>query len=372
MKVLHLVNTLSAGGAELHLLTLCRHLKRQGIEVVVACLREHVKGSRSLRPDFEQDGIKVVNLAADRRFDPRCIARLMRLLGQERPDLLHTHLPRADFAGAIGHLFNHSIPLVCSVHGIYSTHWSGKWALPLFDSVWSRADAVIAISYTVRDWLVKERRIPSDKVRVVQYGLEPELLACPSADLRKMWGLKESAVIGSLGRLEPGKRYEYLIRAMPGILKKVPNATLLIAGHDPWGYGKALRAMIKKVGSNGGIKLVGFQSDVPSFLHALDVFAFASRSEGFGQVVIEAMAAGKSVVASKIPPFTEIVVDGETGLLVEPENPKTLAEAISRLLMHPEEAQEMGRRGKERVYSRFTAERMSAATLSLYNELVEI
>jgi glycosyltransferase involved in cell wall biosynthesis len=101
----------------------------------------------------------------------------------------------------------------------------------------------------------------------------------------------------------------------------------------------------------------------------LNVFAFASNSEGFGQVIIEAMAGERPVVASRIPPLTEIVVDGATGLLVEPDNPQAFAQALTWLLLHPDKAREMGRRGQERVCSHFLAERMSAETLSLYMQL---
>ena len=118
------------------------------------------------------------------------------------------------------------------------------------------------------------------------------------------------------------------------------------------------------------MRLIGFESDVPAFLHTLDVFALASRSEGFGQVLIEAMAAGKPVVASRIAPLTEIVVDGDTGLLVEPENPKAFAEAIVWLLTHPNVAQQMGRRGQKRVRDHFSAEQMAAETLALYQQVL--
>lgn len=211
--------------------------------------------------------------------------------------------------------------------------------------------------------------MPAGKVTVIYYGIEVEPFIQANFDGRKNLRLEGRVVAGSIGRLEPRKGHENLIRAMPAILQRAPNASLLIAGHDPWGYGKKLQALIEVLGFKGEVRLVGFQSDVPSFLHALDVFAFASRSEGFGQVVIEAMAAGKPVVASKTPPLTEIVVDGETGLLVELDNIQGFADAIARLLTHSEEARRMGKRGQELVRSRFSAERMSAETLSLYQVL---
>ena len=109
---------------------------------------------------------------------------------------------------------------------------------------------------------------------------------------------------------------------------RVPSARLLIAGHDPWGYGATLRRLIDRLGLDEKVRLVGFQTDVVSFLNALDVFAFASNSEGFGQVLVEAMAAGKPVVASRISPLTEIAVDQETGLFVELGNPAMFADAL--------------------------------------------
>ncbi len=367
MKVLHLINTLSAGGAELHLLTLCRHLKRRGVEVVVACLREHVKGSRSLRPDLEREGVRTVSLQAGAACDWRFLARLTRLFRQERPDLLHTHLPRADFAGTILHLLYPSLPWICSVHALYSkAFWSGKWALPLLDLTLQSTHAIIAISGAIRDWLVKERHIRSEKVTVIHYGIEPESFARPVRDLRKTWELDGRGIIGSIGRFEREKGHENLIQAMAVLRTRVPDACLLIAGNDPWGYGERLKSIIDERNVGDRVRLVGFQDDVPSFLHALDVFAFASRSEGFGQVVIEAMAAGRPVVANRIPPMTEIVVDGETGLLVDPNDPDALVDAISWFLAHPDDGKRMGAQGRDRVYRHFSAERMVEATLELY------
>lgn len=370
IKILHLINTLSAGGAELHLLTLCRHLKRHETDIVVACLRECVKGSRSLRLDFEREGVRTVNLHADGRYDGRFLFNWLRLLREEKPDILHTHLPRADFAGAIGHLFYASIPWVCSVHNIYNRFWSGRRTLPLFNVIWRGADAVLAISHAVKDWLVKAKRVPSDKVTVIHYGIEPERFCGPHSSLRTTWRLDERPVIGTIGRLEQRKGHDCLISAMPVVLDRVPNASLLIIGHDPWGYGKSLQTLISGLGLEGQVQIIGFQDDIPSCLEGLDVFAFASRSEGFGQVLIEAMAAGKPVVASRISPLTEIVSDGETGLLVHPDNPQAFADAAVWLLTHPREARQMGRRGQERVYSHFSARRMAEETLSLYKKVM--
>jgi len=96
------------------------------------------------------------------------------------------------------------------------------------------------------------------------------------------------------------------------------------------GYGKTLRQLMKSLHMEENVRLVGFQNDVVSFLHALDAFVFATTSEGFGQVLVEAMAAGRAVVASRVPPLTEIAVNGQSALLVEPGKPAAFAAALSQ------------------------------------------
>ena len=369
MKILHLITTLAGGGAEFHLLTLCRYQKKQGMEVVVACLSEFGKDGRSLRRDFENEGIRVIRLCDGHRFELSSFSRIVRLVETERPNIFHTHLPRADLTGALARFLNPSVAWVCSLHAIYSDDWSGRWSLPLLRFLWNRADAIICISHAVSDWLI-EGGMPADRAKVIYYGIEPDKFSQPRVDLRKEWALNGGAIIGSIGRLEPRKGHDCLIEAMPALCKRLPNALLLIAGHDSWGYGVTLGRRIDELGLKDRVRLIGFQHDVVSFLNTLDVFALATNSEGFGQVVIEAMAAGKPVVTSKIAPLTEIVADGETGLLVESGSPQSFASAIAQLLIDPMERHRMGTRGRERVTKCFTAERMTQETLLLYENLL--
>jgi glycosyltransferase involved in cell wall biosynthesis len=236
---------------------------------------------------------------------------------------------------------------------------------------YQNADAIIAISSAVKGWLDQELGISTNKIKVIHYGIEADQFA-PGLKLDQLGEdqQKDRFVIGTIGRLEPGKGFDCLIDAMRIVCKRVPNASLLIAGHDPWGYSKHLRANITALNLEERVQLVGFKDNVPSFLRTLQVFAFASRSEGFGQVVIEAMAAGVPVVVSRIPPLTEIVKDGETGLLVELDRPERFARAIAWLLMHRKEAEELGRRGQMRVWNQFSAEKMARETFSLYDQRI--
>lgn len=372
MKVLHLINTLSAGGAELHLLTLCRHLRNRGIDLAVACLREEVKGSRSLRPDFENENIRVINLEGSSRYNVSFLGRLITLVKNEKPQIVHSHLPRADIACALMSRVARSPAFLCSVHGIYRDRWFGSWAAPLMRAAYRKADAIIAISGAVKGWLHDDLGICADKVNIIHYGIEPERFAGCNASGWENGQPNRRAVIGSIGRLEPGKNFECLIHAMKSVHTQVPNASLLVAGHDPLGYGRKLEELIAELDLTEHVRLIGFQNDVPSFLHGMDVFAFASRTEGFGQVVIEAMASGIPVVVSRIAPLTEIVKEGDNGLLVDPDDSPGFARAIIWLLNHPEETQQISRRAQESVQAHFSARRMVDETIAVYDDLIKI
>jgi glycosyltransferase involved in cell wall biosynthesis len=236
--------------------------------------------------------------------------------------------------------------------------------------VWAGADRVIAISEAVKSWLVREQAIPAARVSVIHYGIDLARFASATRDLREAWGLSDEPVVGSIGRLDPRKGHERLIRAMVAVHRRVPRAILVIAGHDPGGYRNALEQLVGDLGLQGTVRFVGFQSDVPAFLATVDVFAFASDSEGFGQVVVEAMAAAKPVVAIRMAPLTEIVADGESGILVSPRDPESLAEAMVRLLEDREEARRMGRRGRLRAEGLFSADTMSSRTAQLYRDIL--
>lgn len=371
MKILHLINTLSVGGAELHLLTLSRNLKARGFELVVACLREKVDGSRSLRKDFEAEGIKVINFEGHGRIDKAFLLRTFTTIRQERPDILHTHLPRADFAGLVSRLVSPKIAWVSSIHNIYGEYWSGKWALPILNLAWRKPDSIIAISKAVKEWLVDNQGLSAEKIQLVYYGLDPQRPFTKNDDLpRPVEDVDSNKVVGSIGRLEPRKGHEILIEAMPSILERVPTAHLLIAGHDPWKYGKHLQSLIDHLGLDKRVQLTGFQSDVKRFLDMLDVFAFASVSEGFGQVLIEAMAAAKPIVATNIPPINEIVEHERSGLLVPPTK-EAFAEAITNLLLQPGRSLLMGKQGKNIFGDRFSSNRMAEETVAVYKQVLQ-
>jgi glycosyltransferase involved in cell wall biosynthesis len=370
MKIVHVINTLAVGGAELHLLTLVRHLNQLGVENVVICLRDKDRDGRPLTPDFERENVKVINVRAYSRWNVMFPMRVYRAVKREQPDVLHTHLPRPHIAGYFAKWMSRSTPWVASVHNVYGNSWSGDWTLPLFSRVWKKPDQVIAISKAVKDWLVESRGIPEEKISVVYYGIEQSAFADGNGQTVASAGPNGQVVIGSIGRLEHRKGHDILIRAMPEVVAKVGDVRLLIAGHDPFQYAGTLNSIIRDLGLERNVELVGFQSDVPAFLNSLDVFAFASRAEGFGQVLAEAMASGTPVVATDISPINEVIKDGETGLLAQP-NPEDFARKLVTISADQDAMRQMGLAGIERVKTVFEAGRMARETLAIYESVLK-
>ena len=173
-----------------------------------------------------------------------------------------------------------------------------------------------------------------------------------------------------IARLAPQKGHRVLFDALPRVLERVPEARVRVVGHEELSTVAELRAYAAGRGVADRVAFEGFRGDVPSVLRELDLFVLPSLWEGFGLVLLEAMAAGRPVVASAVGPIPEVVVDGESGLLVPPGDPEALARAIVRVLEDAVLAERLGRAGRARVEQVFGLDRMVERTDALYQELV--
>lgn len=365
MNVLYVTNTLHKGGAEAHLLLLTQGLLARGVTCEVAFLRSAVEGgSLDLRDSFEAAGVRTHYLGCERSLDPRIGVRLNRVLSGRRWDILHSHLPRADAAAAICKALNRQQAWVVTLHHPYDNAYSGARLVPALAPMWRMADGIIAVSEAVRQWAIARLRVPQEVIRTIVHGVDAGRIPSDHESTGS-----PRLCIGSIGRYEGRKGHETLIRAMPAILKEFPGARLTIAGHDPWGYGDALRTSIADLGLQAHVHLAGFVSDKERFFAGIDVFAFASLSEGFGIVVLEAMAAGKPVVVSDIAPLNEIIVPGVSGMVARLEDPASFAAAIATLFRDRDGLRRMGTEGRHRVVSEFSQDRMVDKTLDFYREV---
>ena len=237
--------------------------------------------------------------------------------------------------------------------------------------LWHLADGVVAVSEPVRQWSIDRLGVKPERTHTIAHGIDidgPDDTA-PGQDVRSTDGAIRHS-IGAIGRYEARKGHETLIRAMVSILKDVSNAELRIAGHDPWGHGNVLRELIRDLHLEEHVKLLGFMSDKNAFFADIDVFAFASRSEGFGIVLLEAMAAGKATVVSNISPLNEIICPGKSGLIAERDDVTCFADAIVSLFRNPDYLRSIAEEGKRRVATEFSEARMVQRTLQYYRDIV--
>ena len=370
IRVLHLITSLDRGGAENHLLALMTHANRVefAFETAVLC------GEGELVPIFRSAGIPLHLLKARSRFDPLALGRLVRLLRKRQYDVLHSHLFRADIYGglAVAQL-GRTRPYLVSTRHNDDRFFLNPFVGIVHYLLSARQDMIIAISDHVAHFTIATGVRSPSKVRRVYHGLGPpdtRELEREGQRIRGELGVRPADfLVGNVGRLAPQKGQRHLVAAMPMLLERVPTAHAVIAGGgdlEPY-----LRELADDVGVAERVHVLGPRRDVPALMHALDAFAMPSIWEGFGIVLLEAMAAGKPVVASRVATIPEVVVDGETGLLVPAGEAAALAEALASLALDPDLARRMGEAGRARLQRHFSVEKMVGDTELLYRELVE-
>lgn len=365
-KVFYLITELNVGGAERALARLLAGLDadpgdRGRFEPVVACLY----GSQSsVAASIRALGIPVVDLEMTHKWRLDSLVRLYRLLRDERPDILHTRLFHANLTGRVlGRLAG--VPVVIS--GERTMGMESRWRYLLNRLTLFLADRVVCVSEQVAAFCARRIGLAPDKTVVIPNGVDfPEpsdLLTQQIA--RESLGLPvDGVLIGTVARLDPVKRLDVLLSA----LALLEDAHALVVGYGP--EEQRLRAMAEGLGLGARVRFVGYQEDVWPWLAACDVFALSSDWEGMPNAVLEAMGAGLPVVATAAGGTPDVVVDGETGLLVPPGDPAALAAALGRLIQDSELRRTMGAAGWRRARACFSVQQMVERTQALYVELL--
>jgi glycosyltransferase involved in cell wall biosynthesis len=349
VKVVHVHRIRGIGGSERHLLTLLPALRERCVDVSFVGLDDP---AGVLEPFYAELSVPFERVSAPRDLDPMLAWRLARTLRGLRPDLVHTHLVHADVYGAVA----------AGVRIASTKHNPDPFRVGSFRYVERalarRARRVIAISEAVRRFSVEQVGLPADKVEVVHYGLDalPEAWAAnPPLELR-------DPLLLAVCRLAPQKGLETAVRA----LAELPDATLLVLGEGP--DRPALEGLADSLGVRNRLVLPGRVGDVAALYRRAAVVVHPARWEGFGLAMLEAMLAGKPVVATRAGSAPELVADGETGVLVPVDDAAALAEAAGSLLADPARAEAMGRAGLARARSEFSVGRMAERTADVYLE----
>ncbi|MGO0123366.1 glycosyltransferase [Desulfothermobacter acidiphilus] len=363
MKVLHVIGGGEFGGAEKHILTLFRAFDAREIKMEVVCLFPAPFAELAREAGME---VKVLPMAS--KFDLRVARRLRQILETGDYDLLHTHGVRANFLGRLA-AWSWPGPVVTTVHSRllqdYPSWWDREINLLIERCTQSRTDRFIAVSRFLAEDL-RRGGVAPDKISVVYNGIEFSSLAgSPGCNFRSQWNIPPDApLVATVGRLHPVKGQRYFLEAAVEVRRRFPEARFAVIGAGP--EQEELLRLAHRLQLEDRVVFTGFLPEVTSCYPELDLLVLASLMEGFGLVVLEALALGVPVVATQVGGLPEIVQDGETGLLVPPADPIALAQAMIWMLGNREEARAMAARGREMVRGRFSAGRMAADTLAVY------
>jgi glycosyltransferase involved in cell wall biosynthesis len=355
MRIVHLVIGGEIAGGQVVALRLARAARERGDEV------SFVAPDRGPFTELaEHEGFRMEILPLRRSIQLGAAWRLARLLRRRRADVLHTHTLAAAnvlsrLAGAAAH-----VPVVSHLHIENHFRPATRRLLAGLDNATARLAArLVAVSEDTRR-AYERQGYPRGRIEVVYNGVDVPA----NGGFRR----NEPARIGEIARLCDVKGQRELLQAVA----RLPHARLVLAGRDleqGGAFQDALERESERLGIRDRVEF-GFHEDVPALLESLDVVVLPSWTEGLPVVLLEAMAHARPVVATPVGGTPELVVDGETGLLVPPRDPEALADALRRLLGDPDLARRLGEAGRERVAERFTAARQTRRILELYDELV--
>ena len=353
------------GGVEEVVLALLQRLDTREFDLALAAPGPLLE---AFAPDLTGVRVATTAVTAESWFAPRELAQLHGFFRRFRPHIVNPHLfrstavaaPLARLAGVPG--------IVEKYHGREGWRQGGLRGSFAFDRTVARLlDRAIAVSAAAGRFLVEGKGYPADRVVVVPNGRDLSSFS-PGGhrqDVRKELDIDDAApLIGVVGRLETQKGHRYLFDAWPEVLRAFPDARLVVIGDG------SLRADLERqaqtLGVSRSIIFLGFRSDMPRLLDALDGLALPSLYEGMPLTVIEASAMACPVVATAVDGTPEVIEDGVTGWLVPPEEPRPLARALVTLLADPDRARAVGRAGRQHVLHQFDLDRQVEATARVY------
>ena len=349
MRVVHVHRMRGIGGSERHLLTLLPALAERGVEPLFVGLDDPDWDARDF---YDALRVPAIRIPAPRDLDPLLLLRLARAL---RADVVHTHLVHADLYGAVAARLR-GAALVSTKHN------DDPFRLGAFRYVERAlgiaANRVITITDALRRFTIEEVGLRPDKVETIHYGMD---------DLPAAWGdnppddVPDGArILLAVARLTPQKGIDVAIRALPLLSD---DTVLVVLGEGP--ERDVLGRLAHELGVDHRVRLAGRVPDVAAWLRRATLLVHPARWEGFGLGVLEGMLAGLPIVASNVSSLPELVVDGETGILVLPDDPSALALGIASALEQPQ----LGAAGRERAHREFSIARMADRTVGLYHAL---
>jgi glycosyltransferase involved in cell wall biosynthesis len=318
---------------------------------------------------MKKAGVPYETLSQKMTYDPFLVTRAMKILKKHKADILQSHGYKSHL---ICFLLNSitCIPWIAFVHGWTSENMKIKAYKALDQILLGFADRVVVVS----NGLIEKMNlnwINRHKIRTIPNAVDPaELLVTGNgSNVRQRYGIGlNDPLMGVIGRFSPEKGHMFLINAMPAINKKLPKLKIMLIGDGQ--EKENLQKRINELGLNKSVIFTGYQNNLGDFYMNMDLLVLPSLSEGMPNVILEAMLYGKSVVATRVGGVPEVVVDGKTGIIVEPQNSEQLSLGILKMFQNPDYLRTYGMAGRERVLRYFNPAQRVKRIASLYTDVL--
>jgi len=363
----HLIKVTGVAGAERHLLALLPALRERGVDARLVVLADPGGHAAGLIAAAQARGVPVgsVRILAD--GDVSLFARLSHLLRGLGPAIVHTHLIHADVYGIPAARLAGVPAVVTTRHN--DDAFRRRWPVRVVNrALWRRVQAGIAVSAAVSRFSVDVEGAEREKLAVIHHGLDLADYRHERDTIRRALGCNpDGLLVGMIGRLTEQKGIAHGLEAFAAIGGRIPGAQLVIVGDGP--LRERLIARAKALGLANRARFLGWRDDAARLMAGLDVFLMPSLWEGFGIVLLEAMAQATAIVASDAGAIPEIVEHGQSALLAPPRDAYGLADHLRTLLEDGSTRARIGQAGRTRLLERFTVDRMVTETLALYKRL---
>jgi glycosyltransferase involved in cell wall biosynthesis len=363
MRLLFINSIQMFGGGEIWMLRTLQALQERGHQVWLCCRPETELARRAVA-----QGVPVKLLAFRGDFDPFTISRLAWFMKRERIDVVLTNMDKELRLGGLAAKIA-GVRAVIPRRGIdypLKNRWRYRFAYNVL------ATQIIANSEATRQALLRNAPwLDPQRIEVIYNGIAIQPFLQPSErHLRKEWNVpKEAPLLGFAGQFDERKGIDVLLAAFGRIHRQVPQARLVLVGRGP--LQEMIESEVRRLNWGDAVLLPGFVDDVVAVMQAIDILLLPSLWEGFGIVLIEAMAAGKPAISTNTSSMPEIIADGQTGYLVPPNDAEKLANRAIELLQNPELCEQFGNAARRRVAEFFTLERMIEQLDNLFQREIQ-
>lgn len=364
VKVLQLISSGGYYGAENMLLNLCASQEQSGCENSLLLFYNVHVPNVEFYERARRRGLSVRMVHCNGRADWRAVRQIEEYIQEDGVDLVHTHGYKADLYGYLAAWRCHK-PVVATCH-----NWvGGTAALGIYNHLDRMAlkkfNALAAVSDAVAHRLLAFG-VPAEKIKTIANGID--VTAFERAQPLPLFKAEGSTVVGVVARLDLQKGFEYLLRAVRELCKTFPDLKIVIAGEGP--DRNKIEEMIQQYGLQSSVVLAGQQSNMPAVYAAMDIFVLPSLNEGLPMTVLEAMAASKPVIATRVGAMGSVIKDGENGLLVNAKDSEGLQNAIASLLNDPQRRRRLGDQAHAWVSQNYTSEAMALKYREMYEEVL--